>query len=118
MQMAPSFIPQGSFRSEDHGLSLQRISMIYFMHMLTERIIYNTVINDDDESDLLLEKPAVELAPKDKKAAAALLEAEAESARSYIEKLFFNTKKYDLGDVGRYKINYKLGTKIDPHITI
>ncbi len=47
-----------------------------------------------------------------------MAESEAESARSYIEKLFFNTKKYDLGEVGRYKINYKLGTKIDPHITI
>ena len=46
------------------------------------------------------------------------MEAEAESARSYIEKLFFNTKKYDLGNVGRYKINYKLGLNIDPHITI
>jgi len=83
-----------------------------------EKIIYNTVVNDDDESDLVIEKTPADQLPKDKKAAAALLEAEAESARSYIEKLFFNTKKYDLGDVGRYKINYKLGTKIDPHITI
>lgn len=83
-----------------------------------ERIIYNTVVNDDDETDLIVEKTPAELLPKDKKAAAALLESEAESARSYIEKLFFNTKKYDLGDVGRYKINYKLGLKIDPHITI
>ncbi|MBL0106760.1 MAG: DNA-directed RNA polymerase subunit beta [Ignavibacteria bacterium] len=32
--------------------------------------------------------------------------------------MIFNTKKYDLGDVGRYKINYKLGLKIDPHITV
>ncbi|MEO6695767.1 MAG: DNA-directed RNA polymerase subunit beta [Ignavibacteria bacterium] len=83
-----------------------------------EKIIYNTVVNDDDESDLVIEKTPADQLPKDKKAAAALLEAEAESARSYIEKLFFNTKKYDLGDVGRYKINYKLGTNIDPHITI
>ena len=83
-----------------------------------ERIIYNTVVNEDDESDLVVEKTPVEMLPKDKKAAAALLEAEAESARSYIEKLFFNTKKYDLGNVGRYKINYKLGLKTDPHITV
>jgi len=83
-----------------------------------ERIIYNTVVNDDDESDLLIEKTPADQLPKDKKAAAALIESEAESARSYIEKLFFNTKKYDLGDVGRYKINYKLGLKIDPHITV
>ncbi|HMQ69759.1 MAG TPA: DNA-directed RNA polymerase subunit beta [Ignavibacteria bacterium] len=83
-----------------------------------EEIIYNTIISEEDESNILLEKTPVELTPKDKKAAAALAESEAENARSYIEKLFFNTKKYDLGNVGRYKINYKLGTKIDPHITI
>lgn len=83
-----------------------------------ERIIYNTIVNEDDESDLVIDKTPLELLPKDKKAAAALLEAEAESARSYIEKLFFNTKKYDLGNVGRYKINYKLGLDIDPHITV
>ncbi|MCB0725932.1 MAG: DNA-directed RNA polymerase subunit beta [Ignavibacteriae bacterium] len=83
-----------------------------------EEIIYNTIISEEDESNILLEKTPVELTPKDKKAAAALAESEAENARSYIEKLFFNTKKYDLGNVGRYKINYKLDTKIDPHITI
>ncbi|MBV6480246.1 MAG: DNA-directed RNA polymerase subunit beta [Ignavibacteria bacterium] len=83
-----------------------------------ENIIYNTVMNDDDETDLIIERTPADQLPKDKKAAAALLESEAESARSYIEKLFFNTKKYDLGDVGRYKINYKLGLNIDPHITV
>ncbi|MBK9332194.1 MAG: DNA-directed RNA polymerase subunit beta [Ignavibacteria bacterium] len=83
-----------------------------------EMVIYTTIINDEDETDVLLEKLPADTSPKDKKAAAALLESEAESARSYIEKLFFNTKKYDLGEVGRYKINYKLGTNIDPHITI
>ncbi len=83
-----------------------------------EEIIYNTIISEEDESNILLEKTPVELTPKDKKAAAALAESEAENARSYIEKLFFNTKKYDLGNVGRYKINYKLETNIDPHITI
>jgi DNA-directed RNA polymerase subunit beta len=82
-----------------------------------EEIIYNTIISDDEES-LLLEKIPEAPSPKDKKAAAAQMESEAENARSYIEKLFFNPKKYDLGSVGRYKINYKLGTKIDPHITI
>lgn len=83
-----------------------------------EEIIYNTIISEEEEAAVLLEKPAVEQTAKEKKAAAALVESEAENARSYIEKLFFNTKKYDLGSVGRYKINYKLGTKIDPHITI
>lgn len=31
------------------------------------------------------------------------------TAREVIEKLFFSDKRYDLGDVGRYKINKKLG---------
>jgi DNA-directed RNA polymerase subunit beta len=36
-----------------------------------------------------------------------------ETARGIIEKLFFSDKRYDLGDVGRYKINKKLELDID-----
>jgi DNA-directed RNA polymerase subunit beta len=32
-----------------------------------------------------------------------------ETARGIIEKLFFSDKRYDLGEVGRYKVNKKLG---------
>ena len=32
-----------------------------------------------------------------------------ETARGIIEKLFFSEKRYDLGEVGRYRINRKLG---------
>jgi DNA-directed RNA polymerase subunit beta len=32
-----------------------------------------------------------------------------ETARGIIERLFFSDKRYDLGDVGRYRINKKLG---------
>jgi DNA-directed RNA polymerase subunit beta len=31
-----------------------------------------------------------------------------ETARGIIDKLFFSDKRYDLGEVGRYKINKKL----------
>ncbi|MFN2525427.1 MAG: DNA-directed RNA polymerase subunit beta [Actinomycetota bacterium] len=37
----------------------------------------------------------------------------AESARSLLENLFFNPKRYDLARVGRYKVNKKLGFKYD-----
>ena len=47
-----------------------------------------------------------------------MTDAEGESARSYIEKQFFNPKKYDLGEVGRYKINRKLELDIDTSTTI
>ena len=36
----------------------------------------------------------------------------AESAKSMGEKLFFDTKRYDLGSVGRFVLNRKLGMKI------
>ncbi len=36
-----------------------------------------------------------------------------ETARGIIEKLFFSDKRYDLGEVGRYKINKKLVLDID-----
>jgi DNA-directed RNA polymerase subunit beta len=35
------------------------------------------------------------------------------TARDVIEKLFFSDKRYDLGDVGRYRINKKLGLETD-----
>ncbi|HEX2196315.1 MAG TPA: DNA-directed RNA polymerase subunit beta, partial [Actinomycetota bacterium] len=36
-----------------------------------------------------------------------------ESARSLLDNLFFNAKRYDLAKVGRYKVNKKLGFKHD-----
>jgi DNA-directed RNA polymerase subunit beta len=35
-----------------------------------------------------------------------------ETAKTLIDRLFFNEKRYDLGDVGRYRINGKLGLNI------
>ncbi|MCX6808617.1 MAG: DNA-directed RNA polymerase subunit beta [Candidatus Berkelbacteria bacterium] len=35
--------------------------------------------------------------------------ATAESAKSFIEMMLFNSKRYDLGRVGRYKLNQRLG---------
>ncbi|MEZ4377681.1 MAG: DNA-directed RNA polymerase subunit beta [Gemmatimonadales bacterium] len=41
-----------------------------------------------------------------------------ETARQQIQKLFFNPKRYDLGRVGRYKINQRLRLRIDPNHTV
>ena len=40
------------------------------------------------------------------------------TARDVIEKLFFSDKRYDLGDVGRYRINRKLGLKTAPDVRV
>jgi len=41
-----------------------------------------------------------------------------ETAEALIEKLFFNDKRYDLGDVGRHRMNDKLELNVSPDITI
>jgi DNA-directed RNA polymerase subunit beta len=38
-----------------------------------------------------------------------------ETARQQLQRLFFNPKRYDLGRVGRYKINQRLGLRTDPN---
>ena len=40
------------------------------------------------------------------------------SAREVINNLFFSEKRYDLGDVGRYRINRKLGLKTDMSVRV
>ena len=40
------------------------------------------------------------------------------TARDVIDKLFFSEKRYDLGDVGRYRLNKKLNLKIDENTRV
>ena len=40
------------------------------------------------------------------------------TAKDVIDKLFFSDKRYDLGEVGRYRINKKLGLETDPAIRV
>jgi DNA-directed RNA polymerase subunit beta len=41
-----------------------------------------------------------------------------ETARNFIQRLFFDDKRYDLGNVGRYRINTRLGTVPPDGVTI
>ncbi len=40
-----------------------------------------------------------------------------ETAKNLLERLFFNEKRYDLGDVGRYRMNAKLGLQVPSSVT-
>jgi len=64
-------------------------------------IIFNTLQKDTANS----EKEAVEFIYRQLRNAEP---PDEETARSIIDKLFFSDKRYDLGDVGRYRINRKL----------
>ncbi len=68
-------------------------------------IIFNTLQKDPANS----EKEAVEFIYRQLRNAEP---PDEETARGIIDKLFFSDKRYDLGDVGRYRINRKLGLNI------
>ena len=65
-------------------------------------IIYNTLQKDSSNS----EKEAVEYIYRQLRNAEP---PDLETARGVIDKLFFSEMRYDLGEVGRFRINRKLG---------
>ena len=69
-------------------------------------IIYNTLQKDTSNS----EKEAVEHIYRQLRNAEP---PDEETARGIIDRLFFSDKRYDLGDVGRYRINRKLKLDTD-----
>ncbi len=74
-------------------------------------IIFNTLQKDTTNS----EKEAVEYIYRQLRNAEA---PDEETARGIIEKLFFSDKRYDLGEVGRYRINRKLGLNIPADVKV
>ncbi|MES2386846.1 MAG: DNA-directed RNA polymerase subunit beta [Bacteroidota bacterium] len=74
-------------------------------------IIYNTLQKDNSNS----EKEAVEQIYRQLRNTEA---PDEQTARDIIHSLFFSDKRYDLGEVGRYRINKKLtlGTSIDVRV--
>ncbi|MCB0685843.1 MAG: DNA-directed RNA polymerase subunit beta, partial [Saprospiraceae bacterium] len=74
-------------------------------------IIYNTLQKDVSSSELeAVQQIYRQLRGTDP--------PDEETARGIIEKLFFSDKRYNLGEVGRYKINRKLDLNIDPETLI
>ena len=74
-------------------------------------IIYNTLQKDNSNS----EKEAVETIYRQLRNTEA---PDEQTARDIIHNLFFSDKRYDLGEVGRYRINKKLGLEIASDIRV
>lgn len=74
-------------------------------------IIYNTLQKDTTNS----EKEAVVFIYRALRSSEPPDES---TARDVIDKLFFSDKRYDLGDVGRFRINKKLNLSIDPSVKV
>ncbi|MGB3852079.1 MAG: DNA-directed RNA polymerase subunit beta [Tunicatimonas sp.] len=74
-------------------------------------IIYNTLQKDNSNS----EKEAVEQIYRQLRNTEA---PDEQTARDIIQSLFFSDKRYDLGEVGRYRINKKLGSDIASDVRV
>ncbi len=74
-------------------------------------IIFNTLQKDSSNS----EKEAVLYIYRQLRNADPADDA---SAREVINNLFFSEKRYDLGEVGRYRINHKLGLNTDAEVRV
>lgn len=81
------------------------------INTLEYAIIFNTLQKDTANS----EKEAVEYIYRQLRNAEP---PDEETARGIIDKLFFSEKRYDLGNVGRYRINTKLGLDVDHSIKV
>ncbi len=74
-------------------------------------IIYNTLQKDNSNS----EKEAVEQIYRQLRNTEA---PDEQTAREVIQSLFFSDKRYDLGEVGRYRINKKLNLEISSEVRV
>ncbi len=74
-------------------------------------LIYNTLQKDTSNS----EKEAVEVIYRQLRNAEP---PDLETARGVIDKLFFSEQRYDLGEVGRYRINKKLGLESELSVRV
>ena len=88
------------------------ISRVHVLKLESENalVIANTIKKDDAHS----EQDALEMIYKQLRSGEA---PDLETARGLIDRLFFNPKRYDLGDVGRYRINQKLSLSVDQKTT-
>jgi len=91
----------------EHGVKSVRV---YKTDNENALVIANTIRKDEANND----QEALEMIYKQLRSGEA---PDLETAKGLIERLFFNPKRYDLGIVGRYRLNKKLELGIDPEVT-
>ncbi len=90
---------------------VQKVEVLLSSNRPESALIKNTLAKDPTHSEAeALEQIYALLRPGDA--------PDLDTARQQLQKLFFNPKRYDLGRVGRYKINQRLKLKQDPNHTV
>ncbi|MCH8126006.1 DNA-directed RNA polymerase subunit beta [candidate division KSB1 bacterium] len=92
-------------------LKLKTLKVVHESEYGTPQLISNTLVKDTTES----QKAALEMIYLQFRSGDT---PDAEAAKALIDRLFFNPKRYDLGEVGRYRMNRKLSLDIDESTTV
>ncbi|HEX9973014.1 MAG TPA: DNA-directed RNA polymerase subunit beta, partial [bacterium] len=93
------------------GTSNKTIKFLKKTTSVSPDVINNTLRKDPSKS----EKEALEIIYRQLRSGDP---PDIETARSLVDRLFFNPKRYDLGDVGRYRLNKKLAINIAEDLTV
>jgi DNA-directed RNA polymerase subunit beta len=109
------FINKDARLSEDHIKQIKKAEIRKIRFLKSEAVeeqsvIANTILRDVARS----EEDALETIYSQLRSGEA---PDLDTAKNLIDRLFFNPKRYDLGDVGRHRMNAKLGLSIKEDVT-
>ena len=109
------FINKDSKLTEDHIKHIKKSEIRKLRFLKSEgnatSVIANTMQKDASRS----EEDALEAIYAQLRSGEA---PDLDTAKNLIDRLFFNPKRYDLGDVGRHRMNAKLGLQIKENMTV
>ncbi len=90
-----------------HGI--KEVELISYDYEIARKVLENTMAKDPTyNQEDALKKIYSLIRPGE--------EASVEISKQLIDRMFFNEKRYNLGEVGRYKINTRLGLEVDESI--
>ncbi|MBI4417237.1 MAG: DNA-directed RNA polymerase subunit beta, partial [Ignavibacteriales bacterium] len=109
------FINKDSKLTEEHLKQIKKAEIRKIRFLKSEdasevSVIANTIMRDSARS----EEDALETIYRQLRSGDA---PDLDTAKNLIDRLFFNPKRYDLGDVGRHRLNAKLGLNIPQEVT-
>ncbi|HEX9615070.1 MAG TPA: DNA-directed RNA polymerase subunit beta, partial [Bacteroidota bacterium] len=109
------FINKDSKLTEEHVKQIKKAEIRKIRFLKAEddtevSVIANTIMRDSARS----EEDALETIYRQLRSGDA---PDLDTAKNLIDRLFFNPKRYDLGDVGRHRLNAKLGLSISQQTT-
>jgi DNA-directed RNA polymerase subunit beta len=109
------FINKDSKLAEEHikqikKAGVKKIRFLKIEEATSGSVIANTILKDASRSS----EDALEAIYTQLRSGEA---PDLDTAKNLIDRLFFNPKRYDLGDVGRHRMNIKLGLNISEDVT-